>query len=115
MVSRLQPLLIAGVAAAALGCGSSGASAPRTNDAAANTHSSVEGVAKGHARIWAVGDSAGGANAAAVARLIRRNAPDKVLYLGDIYNGTDGLRPSTACTATCQSPAPRATTTGRSS
>jgi hypothetical protein len=114
MVSRLVPLLIAAVAAAP-GCGGSdannsrgdaradptGAHAPaadaavaatRTNVTADDLGSSVEAVGKTHARIWATGDSAGGTHAAAVARLIRRGRPDKVLYLGDIYGGGAGFR-----------------------
>jgi acid phosphatase type 7 len=38
------------------------------------------------AKVWAVGDGPDGAsNAAAVARMINRSKPDRVLYLGDVY------------------------------
>jgi hypothetical protein len=41
---------------------------------------------KRDAVIWAVGDGAdGGASAARVARLIARDRPDRLLYLGDVY------------------------------
>jgi hypothetical protein len=42
--------------------------------------------------VWAVGDgAAGGPDAARVARLITRSKPDRVLYLGDVYeHGTAG-------------------------
>jgi 3',5'-cyclic AMP phosphodiesterase CpdA len=42
--------------------------------------------------VWAVGDGAdGGAHGAGVARLIARSKPDRVLYLGDVYeHGTAG-------------------------
>jgi acid phosphatase type 7 len=42
--------------------------------------------------VWAVGDGAdGGPDAAAVARLITRSKPDRLVYLGDVYeNGTAG-------------------------
>src|SRR4051794_28041446 len=133
MASRLVTLLIAALAAAALGCGASGTNetrenagvghdaltsagarprahgeaarhgadptgahapaahaavaATRTNDAAKTRSPFAESVPGGQATLWAVGDSAGGGHAAAVAQLIRRARPAKVLYLGDIYNG----------------------------
>src|SRR4051812_17508184 len=123
MASRLVPLLIAALAAAALGCGASGTNesranagvgagahtgadgaagrhgadptgahapaahaavaATRTNDAAKTRSPFAESVPGGQATLWAVGDSAGGGHAAAVAQLIRRARPAKVLYLGD--------------------------------
>jgi calcineurin-like phosphoesterase family protein len=124
MGSRLTPLLLAGCAAAAIGCGATGASGPRadagnatgargsragqaTGTAGSHTHASGASAASGsrtdvrsagsraaagRAHLWAVGDSAGGAHAAAVATLIRRHRPDRVLYLGDIYNGASGFR-----------------------
>jgi hypothetical protein len=69
-----------------------GAAAARTNDSAKDRHSFVAAVPGRRATLWAVGDSAGGAHAAAVARLIREHHPDKLLYLGDIYNGDLGFR-----------------------
>jgi hypothetical protein len=47
---------------------------------------------KKNAVVWAVGDGPdGGPNAAAVARLITRDDPDRLLYLGDVYEtGTAG-------------------------
>jgi hypothetical protein len=83
MVSRLVPLIAAAVLAA-FGCAACGAGGSRAD---AGSASSAGPVSKRHALIWAVGDSAGGDHAAEVARLIRRGKPDKVLYLGDIYNG----------------------------
>ncbi|MGH2944703.1 MAG: metallophosphoesterase family protein [Solirubrobacteraceae bacterium] len=42
---------------------------------------------RGQSIVWAVGDGAdGGATAKAVARLIARGRPDRVLYLGDVYD-----------------------------
>jgi hypothetical protein len=100
MASRLIPLIA--VSLAVLGCGGSdarrspagagAAAAPRTYGAADNSRSFAEAVRRSRATVWAVGDSAGGANAPAVAALIRRHHPDKVLYLGDIYNGDAGFR-----------------------
>jgi hypothetical protein len=93
MVSRLVPLLIAAVTVA--GCG--GSDAPRRDaqdptGAHAPAADAAAAVRASGASLWAVGDSAGGARAADVARLIRRGPPDKVLYLGDIYDGTAGFR-----------------------
>jgi 3',5'-cyclic AMP phosphodiesterase CpdA len=46
----------------------------------------VRSVPGTSAAIWAVGDGAdGGANGRAVAELIAADAPDRVLYLGDVY------------------------------
>src|SRR3954469_24293108 len=87
MLSRLVPLVA--IAAMAAGC-SAGANA-RTNNAAAGGQSSVAAVSKSRATVWAVGDSAGGSSAASVVRLIKRGKPDKVLYLGDIYEGDRGF------------------------
>jgi len=130
MASRLIPLLLAGCAFAAIGCGGAGAHGSRADaggttaaaalradaggttaaagsradaggtTAAAGSRADAGGTAAAtgsraaatRAHIWAVGDSAGGAHAAAVARLIRRHRPDRVLYLGDIYNGASGFR-----------------------
>src|SRR3954453_17393787 len=87
MLSRLVPLVA--IAAMAAGC-SAGANA-RTNNAAARGQSSVAAVSKARATIWAVGDSAGGPSAPRVARLVKDGKPDKVLYLGDIYEGERGF------------------------
>ena len=87
MASRLVPLLIAGTLAAA-GCGASGMSSPTTPVAGSPQHGrpALAGpVRKAHATIWAVGDSAGGQDAASVAHLIERGRPDRLLYLGDVY------------------------------
>jgi acid phosphatase type 7 len=86
MASRLIPLIAASFVAAACGA-DAGTDAP-----AEDHHSFVAAVQKSDARVWAVGDSAGGDHARAVASLIRRNRPDKVLYLGDIYGGDSGFR-----------------------
>src|SRR4051812_28261227 len=107
MASRLIPFLVA-AALAAGGCGADADSsspahpgstiAARTTSAGARTTSAAKtsrrlpgSVPGSRATVWAVGDSAGGAHATAVAGLIRRAHPDKVLYLGDIYNGDSGF------------------------
>src|SRR4051794_24589677 len=103
MASRLIPLLIAALAAAAIGCGGSDANESRQDARASAATSQTGGAAQARspfakaipgsrATVWAVGDSAGGGHAAPVAQLIRKARPDKVLYLGDIYNGTSGFR-----------------------
>ena len=99
MASRLVPILAAASAAVALGCGANATAtrahageAARTNNSAKSPDSFVAAVRKRHASIWAVGDSAGGADATPVAELIRAARPDKVLYLGDIYDGDSGWR-----------------------
>jgi hypothetical protein len=57
-----------------------------------DTSSRADGVAPArtatgpHAVVWAVGDGAdGGSAAAGVVRMIRRTHPDRLLYLGDVY------------------------------
>src|SRR3989442_1455556 len=52
----------------------------------------VSSDARNSTTVWAVGDGAdGGPDAARVARLITRSKPDRVLYLGDVYeHGTSG-------------------------
>jgi acid phosphatase type 7 len=42
-------------------------------------------VAGGRAVVWAVGDADHGAEARALAAMIRRDGPDRLLYLGDVY------------------------------
>src|SRR4051794_14228196 len=102
MASRLIPLLIAALAAAAIGCGGSDANESGQDARASAATSQTGGAAQARspfakavpgsrATVWAVGDSAGGAHAAPVARLIRKARPDKDLYLGDIFNGTSGF------------------------
>jgi hypothetical protein len=49
--------------------------------------SSAKDGARGHALVWAVGDGAdAGDHGRAVAELIRRSRPARVLYLGDVYS-----------------------------
>jgi hypothetical protein len=74
-------LLLAFVAVAGCSDKSAGSSAGGTADATKRT-----------ATVWAVGDGADGGKAAArVAGLIQRDNPDRVLYLGDVYEqGTRG-------------------------
>src|SRR3954454_23037893 len=101
MAARLIPL-IAAVLIASAGCGSERGRADPT------TARALPAAAKGVIRMVAVGDSAGGAKAAEVARLVRREHPDRFLYLGDVYpNGSafaayarayGGLKPITAPT-----------------
>jgi hypothetical protein len=52
----------------------------------------VASDARAKVLVWAVGDGPdGGAKAPGVARLIRNSSPDRVLYLGDVYeHGTMG-------------------------
>ena len=51
----------------------------------------VSSVRGGEAVVWAVGDGAdGGSTARRVARMISRDRPDRLLYLGDVYE--DGTR-----------------------
>jgi 3',5'-cyclic AMP phosphodiesterase CpdA len=46
----------------------------------------VSSDARGSVRVWAVGDGPdGGPDAAGVARLVTRANPDRILYLGDVY------------------------------
>ena len=110
MASRLIPLLAA-LTIAAAGCGGShaesgearadtptgaGASAANTDSTARSTARAtsrtapvrnpfVTSVRKPAARLWAVGDSAGGDEATAVADLVKRGKPDRFVYLGDVY------------------------------
>ena len=73
-------LILTGLAS----CGSDdggGSSAPR-----ADRSSPVRSDAKRTAEVWAVGDGATpGAAARRVARMIARAEPDRLLYLGDVY------------------------------
>lgn len=87
MASRLVPLLA--LVAAAAGCASSGSADGEASGAARAATLPVADTGAG--RVWAVGDSAGGANAAEVARLVKTGWPRKVLYLGDIYRGDKGF------------------------
>ncbi|MFL5895991.1 MAG: metallophosphoesterase family protein [Thermoleophilaceae bacterium] len=85
MASRLVPLLFA-ASIAASGCGGDGSDGAHAARAAASSQRPfVASVRGGSARIWAIGDSAGGGAAGSVARLIARGRPDRVLYLGDLY------------------------------
>jgi len=65
----------------AAGCGSDGSESP-----ASDTPSAARSDSKRTALVWAVGDGAdGGDDARRVAQLIARSRPDRVLYLGDVY------------------------------
>jgi hypothetical protein len=69
------------VAGGVLGCGSESADIRVPQGAFVPSHE------RGRAIVWAVGDGAdGSATAKAVARLIERGRPDRVLYLGDVYD-----------------------------
>jgi predicted phosphodiesterase len=71
---RRSALLILACTAALAACGSEGSRAPHAT------------AAPGATVVWAVGDGAGGAEAAKqVAALIARDRPDHVIYLGDVY------------------------------
>ena len=89
MSSRLVPLIGAAAIAAAVcigaGCGAASGGRPSAPTPRASQRPAITAVRNSPARIWAVGDSAGGAHAQAVASLIARGHPDRVLYLGDIY------------------------------
>lgn len=65
------------------GCGSSAPSGPSEPAAAAGPF--VGDGPAAEAQLWAVGDGPPGPGAAAVARLIAKAGPDRVLYLGDVY------------------------------
>jgi acid phosphatase type 7 len=55
-------------------------------DTTAGGKAFVSSGVRGSARLWAVGDGPdGGPHARSVARLITRSKPDRVLYLGDVY------------------------------
>jgi predicted phosphodiesterase len=72
---------ILAVAGLALTAGCSGSA----DDTAGGT-AFVPSDARGSALVWAVGDGPdGGRNASRVARLIRRSHPDRIVYLGDVY------------------------------
>jgi acid phosphatase type 7 len=72
------------------GCGSESDEQPSTSTTPGTPGALVDSDAREHAVVWAVGDGPdGGADARDVARLIRRARPDRLLYLGDVYeNGT---------------------------
>jgi predicted phosphodiesterase len=85
--NRLVPLLIVlavAVASVAVAQGwFSGSDATSKNLTLAGPDAKKGAVAV----VWAVGDGPdGGADARRVARLITRTKPDRVLYLGDVYN-----------------------------
>ncbi|MEA2246209.1 MAG: hypothetical protein QOH46_738 [Solirubrobacteraceae bacterium] len=70
------------VAAVLPGCGAAGDAGP----ARAPTGAFVESAPPRSAVVWAVGDGANGSDAArAVARRIAAGRPDRVLYVGDVY------------------------------
>jgi acid phosphatase type 7 len=93
---RVAPLVavlavVALVLALTDGCGSGSDEQPSTKTTPTTTTSAfVDSDARERAVVWAVGDGPdGGADARDVARLIRRARPDRLLYLGDVYeNGT---------------------------
>ena len=79
---------VSGVVALA-GCGHATDHAP----ARAPHGAFVASSGRAPATVWAVGDGAdGGPDAKAVAGLIARGRPDRLLYLGDVYGGTGLLR-----------------------
>ncbi len=74
-------LLLAGLAG--VGCGTPSAAVPATPGPAGTFPAPPRSTT---ATIWAVGDGADGSRAArAVARLIARSRPTRLLYLGDVY------------------------------
>jgi hypothetical protein len=80
---RTAPLA-AVLAVLALALGAQGCSG---SDGAANGKPFVRSDAQRTVTVWAVGDGPdGGSAAAAVAELIRKDKPDRVLYLGDVYD-----------------------------
>lgn len=74
--------LLAGV----LGCGASGGGGGETSVQRPPQGAFVSSDAKRRAVVWAAGDGAdGGASARQVTALIAAGRPDKLLYLGDVY------------------------------
>lgn len=81
MTSRRIALVAVALAALLPGCGSddgsSSAAEPPAKDAASRSSATV----------WAVGDGADGSeNSRNVAEMIERTKPDRLLYLGDVYD-----------------------------
>lgn len=78
----LASLLVPGV----LGCGGGGGGAAETSVQRFPHGEFVTSVAGPRAVVWAVGDGAdGGASAQKVTALIAAGRPDRLLYLGDVY------------------------------
>jgi Calcineurin-like phosphoesterase len=91
MSTRRIVLLVAaalGIGAILAACGSDGggdSTAP-----AGKSTKAARSDSKRTARVWAIGDGADGGDAARrVAEMVARSKPDRMLYLGDVYdNGT---------------------------
>jgi hypothetical protein len=80
---RSRRLALTGVALAALlpGCGSDEKASAPAQEPVKNA------AARSSAVVWAVGDGAdGGDDARRVAEMIERTKPDRLLYLGDVYD-----------------------------
>ena len=82
MRPRSPALLVAACTVLGLaGCGDDGSGSP-----ARDTQSPARSDSKRTALVWAVGDGAdGGSDGRRVAGMIARSDPDRVLYLGDVY------------------------------
>jgi Calcineurin-like phosphoesterase len=92
---RIWPLavvlaIVATLLALGDGCGSESGEEPPAPRRPAAIKPFVPSDERPRSVVWAVGDGAdGGRHARSVARLIRRADPDRLLYLGDVYdNGT---------------------------
>lgn len=82
MRSRLVALAAVALAALLPACGSDDGSSSSAAQAPAKN-----AATRSSATVWAVGDGAdGGDNARRVAEMIESNKPDRVLYLGDVYD-----------------------------
>src|SRR6478672_2894904 len=88
---RIAPLAVV-LALVALVLAVSGGWLTGSGNTATGGKAFVPSGARRGTTVWAVGDGPdGGADAARVARLITRANPDRLLYLGDVYeDGTAG-------------------------
>ncbi len=85
---RRRPLIYLGILLAAIVGTGIAAILPRgEDDAGDSAPASGRTTPKGTATVWAVGDGAdGGGDALRVADVIERGRPDRLLYLGDVYD-----------------------------
>jgi predicted phosphodiesterase len=82
VTSRWIALVAVALAALLPGCGSDGGSS-----SAAKVPAAKNAASRSSATVWAVGDGADGSdNSRNVAEMIARTKPDRLLYLGDVYD-----------------------------
>src|SRR5688572_23834099 len=89
MSTRPIVLLVAvalGLGAILAGCGGDG-DGNSSSQAGASAKKAGHSDSKRSAVVWAVGDGAdGGAKSRRVADMVARSKPDRLLYLGDVYD-----------------------------